>query len=426
MPTSKLKIIIIGAGVAGLAAANKLAENNFAVTILEARDRIGGRIWTDCSFGFPVNIGAGWLHGIENNPIADLARRAQVEFKLSKFTNILFFDRQQHIITTEKINNFYDEYETLLSRANNFAQNAAHDLSLANALKEIKPIDRTAEWYELWDWSLLRLGFYTGANLNQLSAQHWNDEETLPGGNHLVIGSYAAIVENLAQGLDIKLNTRVTKINYQNKNIKIETNKGEITADKVIVTLPLGTLQKNIVQFDPPLPSTKMSSLNNLGMGLLNRVVLKFPQPFWPIEYRGINLAAQHHPFISFFINLFYYTRQPVLMGAIGGDNARKLELLADSEIVELALTELRKGFGNAVPQPENYLITRWGQDPFCYGAYSYIPVNASNHDYEVLANPITDQLFFAGEATHKQYPASTHGAYLSGIREAERIIRQS
>jgi len=424
MKNSKPKIVIVGAGIAGLAAAHKLTEHgHFDVKILEARDRIGGRICTNYFFGFPVDVGAGWLHGIEGNPIAELAKQAHVQFVNFKFTDILFFNREGKKIPVKDIDYFRDEFADFLQKAEALAQHASHDVSLEKMLLTVRPSDRTADWYFLWNWMMIYLGLYTGSNLSQLSAKYWDIEETLPGGNNLVMGGYANIIKGFAKNLDIQFNTIVTKINYQDKLISVATNQGEMQCDAVVVTLPLGVLQKDSVQFSPVLPNDKKAAINRLSMGLLNRVVLKFNRVFWPVEHSGFFVEPKNNPAIPYFINLHYYNQQPVLVGTISGSHAQSLETLPDEKIIDIAMTELRHCFGNQIPNPESHIITRWLNDPYSHGSYSYTPVHATPSDYDVLANPINQQLFFAGEATNKQYPATTHGAYLSGIREAQRII---
>jgi monoamine oxidase len=95
---------------------------------------------------------------------------------------------------------------------------------------------------------------------------------------------------------------------------------------------------------------------------------------------------------------------------------------LADKEIVAEAMATLRRIYGEAIPDPAAWLITRWAADPFAGGSYSYTPVGADSEDYEQMAAPVGDRLFFAGEATHREHSATVHGAFLSGLREAQRI----
>jgi monoamine oxidase len=132
-----------------------------------------------------------------------------------------------------------------------------------------------------------------------------------------------------------------------------------------------------------------------------------------------------HFNALSFsgFFNLHHFIEEPILIGFSGGDKAAHIENFTDDAIIDYTMTDLKKVFGNDIAYPESYSLSRWGKDTYSYGSYSYTPINSSGVDYEELSNPISNRLFFAGEATTPTHPANTHGAYLSGIREAERII---
>lgn len=121
-------------------------------------------------------------------------------------------------------------------------------------------------------------------------------------------------------------------------------------------------------------------------------------------------------------MNYYVYSQQPILMAINTGTFGQHLEQLADPKIIQQAMHALQTMYGEHIPQPEDYLITRWGDDPYTQGAYSYIPVGVSGKAYDAMATPIDDRLFFAGEATSRDYASTVHGAFLSGKREAKRI----
>ncbi len=190
------------------------------------------------------------------------------------------------------------------------------------------------------------------------------------------------------------------------------------------MTVPLGILKKNIIQFTPSLPQKKIEAINKLEMGVLDKIALKFDNIFWPKEAQVLSWIAKEYRNISWFINYASFSNEPVLVASVAGDLALKLEQLDDKALVERAMDTLRYLYGKNIPNPTDYIITRWGQDPFTYGSYSYIPVGASGADYDVLAQSVQNKLYFAGEATIKEFPGTVHGAYWSGIREAEKIIQ--
>lgn len=202
----------------------------------------------------------------------------------------------------------------------------------------------------------------------------------------------------------------------------MESRRGTFSADKAIVTLPLGVLKKGLVRFDPPLPERKTAAIERLGMGTLDMVALAFPEPFWPHDHDFIAGYPAEGDIFPRFFDRFRKTGRPILVASVGGRGAEALESLSDGEVEAAAMRPLRRLFGGAIPSPVSMRRTAWASDPFTSGSYSHIPVGASPADYDALAEPVEDVLFFAGEATNREHPATVHGAYLSGLREAARL----
>lgn len=416
---AKPTIVIIGAGIAGLAAANKLNTKQFTVTLLEARNRIGGRIHTDHSLGIPMEMGAGWIHGLENNPIAALAEQFGVQYTHSSTDNKLIFNQDRNIISATTQNQFLEKIRSTFSQAEEQVKHSRNDISLLEAMRtQLSASDKKST---LWEWFNTFLCYYTSLETDQISAKYFFEEGSITQ-NYLITNGYAKIIDGLAADCHIQLNTIVNKIDYSQNKITVMTNQGNIEADRVIVTLPLGVLKNNSVTFHPKLPQEKQDAMAKLHMGILNRLIMRFPKIFWPTEYNGIYISPNTQPSISFYLNNQYFIKEPILTGFTGGEAGRNLENLTDSDLIDLAMHQLRSAFGNNIPPPEKHLITRWGKDPFSQGSYSTVPLGASGSDYDTLAESIQNRLFFAGEATHKTFAATTHGAYLSGINAANAI----
>lgn len=419
-------ILIIGAGIAGLAACTKCQSQGFNVKILEARNYIGGRICTDHSLGIPMGRGAAWIHGIDNNPIAELAKKFNAKIAPVQWSEFMIFDRNAHLIPHEVIEKFDAKFNVFLEKAKEFAFQQYEDISLAEALSKIIENESFSQT-EMDLFTRKRLSFegYVGANMEVLSARNWDQEKTWPGDNCFVISSYQSIIEGLAKDCPIELNTVVTEIHQRENDVKIVTNHSIFYADAVIVTVPLGVLKKQTIRFHPALPAEKQKAIDVLGMGLLNITALKFPKAFWPKEPQALFFTGCFDPSsVSVFFNLYHFIEQPILIGYNGGDKGHRLEKLSDDELIKNTMTQLKKIYGDDIPSPDAYINTRWSEDPFSLGSYTHLAVGGSQRTYAALAEPIDNQIFFAGEATNSDYPATTHGAYLTGHREAERIIK--
>ncbi|XP_039288955.1 lysine-specific histone demethylase 1A, partial [Nilaparvata lugens] len=279
-----------------------------------------------------------------------------------------------------------------------------------------------------------------------------------------VRNGYSCVPVALSEGLDIKLNQAVRQIRYHSKGVEVLVssarnfhNPKTFKADVVLCTLPLGVLKQSVgaaavqqlpssVQFVPALPEWKASAINRLGFGNLNKVVLCFERIFWDpnanlFGHVGSTTASRGELFL--FWNLY---RAPVLLALVAGEAAAIMENVSDDVIVGRCIAVLKGIFGNsAVPQPKETVVTRWRADPWARGSYSYVHVGSSGSDYDMLAAPVfppsagsnpaaaqdptnsngVPRLFFAGEHTIRNYPATVHGAFLSGLREAGRIADQ-
>lgn len=308
---------------------------------------------------------------------------------------------------------------------------------------------------QLLDWHLANLEFANAAPLDCLSLRHWNQDDAYEfSGSHLVVrNGYSILPTAYADSLDIRLNTAARKIIYGEDRCEVvvqstQVNSPPITidCDIVICTLPLGVLRPPrpdldhgpTVSFNPPLPKWKTDAIQRLGFGNLNKVVLCFDRPFW--ESAAQNLFGHVGATTSSRGELFLFWaiyRAPVLIALVAGKAANMMEHVGDGIVVSRTLAVLKAIFGvDKVPEPLNYTVTRWGSDPWSHGSYSYVATGSSGEDYDIMAAPVdakgthyndvmrsgSPRLFFAGEHTMRNYPATVHGALLSGFREAARI----
>jgi monoamine oxidase len=188
-------------------------------------------------------------------------------------------------------------------------------------------------------------------------------------------------------------------------------------------TAPLGVLKASTVDFDPSLPERKQAAIRNLGMGLLDKLYLRFDRVFWPVAPDLLGYVSERKGEWIETFNLYKYLDAPILLCFNAATYGRALETFPDSEIVARAMRVLRTMFGADIPDPVAYSLTRWASDPFAGGSYSYLPPGATTADREALAEPVGERLFFAGEAASNYHPATVHGAFVSGLRAAEKLL---
>lgn len=306
----------------------------------------------------------------------------------------------------------------------------------------------TAKDMRLVNWHFANLEYANAANVGELSLSGWDQDmgNEFEGEHAVVVGGYQQVPRGLwsfPSKLDVRTNKSVAKISYEalgssGKKATIHCEDGDtIVADKVVLTAPLGVMKKESIQFDPPLPDWKTGPIGRLGFGVLNKVILVFDKPFWDVERDMFGLLRDPKTQDSMaqedyssgrgrfylFWNCIKTSGLPMLIALMAGDAAHQAETTSDGEIITEVTSQLRNVFKDVtVPDPLETIITRWGQDKFAAGSYSFVGSDALPGDYDLMAKPIGN-LFFAGEATCGTHPATVHGAYLSGLRAASEVL---
>ncbi len=414
------EVLVLGAGLAGLAAARELRRAGRRVRVLEARSRIGGRIHTDRSGSVPIELGAQWIHGSVRNPVADLAHALGLKLVATDHPAL-----QVARGGAARSGPPFGEFAKLVARARRLARRSRRDLPLGEALRRVvAAADGGGRMEEIVRSGLAWLSLVMGTEAEDLSARHWDQDRELPGPDLALPEGYDRIPRALAEGLEIHLDEPVQAVVWDARTgVRIETARGCHAAEVAIVTLPLGVLRAGQVRFVPPLPESKRLALDRLGVGVLDKVVLEFPRVFWPADGEHLGNPDPHPHELAAFTSLVPTAGAPLLVGWASGRRARELEGLADEIVVERALRTLRRLLRRRVPDPERVWIARWGADPFARGSYAHIPLGSTGRDHDRLAAPVGGCLLFAGEATSRSFPATVHGAYLSGLREARRVL---
>ena len=329
-------VAVLGAGVAGLAAARTLQDAGYSVVVVEARDRIGGRVATVRSdaWPIPVELGASWVHDVTASDLAETLERLNI--KTADFNyddNTTLFTGG---VTQESLDDAADAIETAIDSANS----AEADLSIAAAIDARGvAVDPLA----LSQFDEVELASEYGANADEMSAS-WGTAEGSQGDDLLVVGGYGGLADDLAEGLDIRLNTAVGTVSWNDNGVELVVIDGApLACDRVVVTVPLGVLAAGDVSFNPPLPDTHQNAIDTMRMGLLDKVWFVFPEQFWSNESLIWNrIDEPGTPFREWY-NLAPLTGKPVLLALHGGRTARAWAERSDDDVRAGGMTALQQ-----------------------------------------------------------------------------------
>jgi monoamine oxidase len=405
---TEVDVAVVGAGAAGIGAARRLVGNGpVSVLLLEARDRVGGRIHTIEPAGFPLDRGAEWLHSADRNPLSPIARDLgfQIHQRPPEWTTRL--RRSGETVEAES-----DWIGTREAQARARRQAAAEplDRSLASL---VAPGGR---WNALLDATST---WGNGAELDRVSVKDYVRYED-SGVNWRLRKGYGRLFEKLAEGLPVAYGVAVSRIDHGGRAIRLETARGTLTARRAVVTVPTSILATEVMRFDPPLPD-KLAAAAGLPLGVDDKLFISLSAPL-PGVGPDIYLVGS-----TTSRETMSYQVQPLGRPAIycflGGRFAAALEREGQVAMFSFAAAELSRLLGNNIRrQIAPLAATAWLQDPWSRGSYSYaLPGHAG--DRAALAAPIDNRLFFAGEATSPNFFSTAHGAWLSGLAAAEAAL---
>ena len=431
-------VIIIGAGAAGLAAASRLKKHGVRILVLEARDRIGGRIWTinDADLPVPLELGAEFLHA-EAEETRAIARQAM--------QSVVDVDGRRWLSRARRLRPFDDFEERLNKVLRRLNGERKVDRSFGEATRHLRSVSTT-------DRQLARRfveGFHA-ADLDIVSeismAEGADDPEAMRTAR--VTGGYSGIVETLAKPLEgsIRLRSPVDRITWKPGSVIVETAAGggrrraRFKAKQVVVAIPLGVFTirpgaRGSIQFDPAVP-TALRAAGEMAMGGILRVVLRFDEPFWLQARFSANQGGEDFRTMTFVQSLdtvpfqvwwtAYPNESPLLVGWSGGPQVWAMARESRAFLREAAVRSLAEVFGITATTVQRHLRAfhthNWLTDPWSRGAYSYIRVGGSGAPAR-LARPIDDTLYFAGEHVSAGRNGTVEGAITSGYRAARQIL---
>jgi monoamine oxidase len=404
---SEVDVAIVGAGAAGLGAANALLNSGSSTIVLEARDRLGGRAYTvQAAPDVMFDVGCGWLHSADKNSFVGIAR--QLNFEIDKTLPPWREGPFEEIFPPQDRADFVRAEAAFYRRAE-----AAAATGLDNpASNYLEPGNR-------WNPMIDAISSYVnGCELDRVSIldmDAYEDTEI----NWRVRRGYGALIKAYGAPCRIALNTQVTLIDHSGRRIRIETSQGTLSAGKVIVTVPTNLIADEAIRFFPAL-SAKVDAAHGLPLGIADKVTLAVDRAETLPKDGNLRGVTMRTAMGTYHLRPF---GQPCIEGFFGGSFARQLEEAGDGAFAAQSIDEIAGFLGNDFRRRLKPLAeSRWALDPFARGSYSHaLPGHFDKR--EVLAAPVDGRLFFAGEATSANFFSTAHGARDSGERAAQEVL---
>jgi len=435
-------VIIVGGGVSGLSAASTLRKNGVdKILVLEAADRIGGRVWTIDPWGSKLELGASWIHGIENSPTFQIIKDMNITIEPTiyngscpacKMNSMALYDENGHRLTKEEIAQLQDYVEKFGKYSTDYDEkNGNNALTMRDALNNFSKENNLSKvMSNRLHYTLdLLVTHEVALDLDKiaLSTTKIYGQSQVSGTNAIIPLGYNLLAAKLAKNISLELNCSVTGILYDKEIIECTTSKGTYRTKNCIVTVPLGVLKKDKIAFSPSLPNITQEAISKLDVGIFNKIYLLFPCVFWDHDVEWIEqISSSEKPnHIYDILNFGKYCKQPILLAFTAGTFGQEVEKWSDTKTVDSVMAMLKKIYGNEIPSPTSYRITRWGQDPLTFCSYSSPGLYANAQTYANFATPVKDRLYFAGEATSKTDPSTVLGAFTSGERAAKQILNK-
>jgi monoamine oxidase len=430
------RVVIVGAGIAGITAANALGHAGIETIVLEARNRIGGRLHTVDLGGSPVDLGGSWIHTPIGNPMTAWADQVGVERRpANAFDELVGWDPIDGRLDPAS----FDQLVELVSerfpaeRARLLAELGA-DVSVAHAIDRFVAEQQhlgldPAVCGRLHQFLSISAEADSSGSTSEVGLRDFPANGLEYGGDNLgdmLVGGYGRVVDATASGVDVRLGREVVGVQVRRDGAQVTLAGGEIEpGSHVLVTVPLGVLKADSIAFDPPLPAPRRAAIDRLGFGRFEKVALRFDRPFWTEAGLPhlIPLPHDQRPSIPFLIGLDRILGEPVIVAFAFGSRAGLLSDPPLSEAIDRVLELLAAATGTPVPAPTAAIRTGWGADPYSRGAYAFVRRGADPDDLDELGRPIGGRLLFAGEATGHARVGYADGALTSGIREAKRLL---
>jgi len=421
--------IVVGAGMAGMAAAQKLRAAGLNALVVEARNRVGGRCFTNNSFPAPFDYGAQLFHqvtpskvdpGATHNPLFDIATSLGVEVKPVVGPAFIQDGVPVKAAKSGPITIMYGLISTLIEEAGEEAKAAGDDESAAEATREVAK----KRWFNL-AMGLFALQF--GVSPDEISARDIYRFSTLDGElggkpyEYTVPSGMGNFVRRFADGLNVRLGVSVETIAWDGpKRVEVSTSGGKVTADAVIVTVPVALLQQGRPRFLPDLPAAHWSAIQNIRMGVVDKIGLRFSENVFG-DLPASTPCLKYADDAILRMAICKFAGQNMANMFVNGEQAERLEAMGKDALVDYAGELIGDLFGSSARQKiAGGIVNPWGSDPWAGGSFPIaLPHHANAH--RQLAKPL-GRLHFAGDATSELSYGTLVGAYATGRAAAARI----
>jgi monoamine oxidase len=401
-------VIVVGAGAAGIVAARDLKAAGKTVLVVEARDRVGGRLHTERSLGAPYDAGAAFIHFSDRNPWTLIAREVGIEARPGSWAGWSRGFAEGRPLSPEAMGRrgaAFSEVSTLIDDRDV----DDGDLSFAQALANATPDARAV--------ALQRAQMAMGEQPDRLSVAEW--QALWSGGNLVVPEGYGTLAEKAAAGLNIRLNMPVTAIRWDGPGVIVETAGGNLSARAVVVTVPVGVLKRDAIRFTPKLPASTLKGLDALSMGALTKVGLAIDPALLPNETEGGLSDMSGGSAMTVQIRPHGH---PLIVCHIGGDPARALCEAGEAAAIDHVTNRLANILGaDARKAIKGGRLAGWWVDPYARGGFSVARIGRFA-DRELLSRPVGGRIWFAGEANAGPASVTAGGAAIAGQAAAKEI----
>jgi monoamine oxidase len=429
------RVVVVGAGIAGLTVANALMHAGVDCVVVEARQRIGGRLHTVDLAGSPVDMGGSWIHHPIGNPMRTFARQVGIPCRTGDpLPELAGFDGAEghRLSAVEVAANLRILYETFPEALGRLRIELGPEASVAEAIEAfVVSADLTPVQARQARQGLRAMIEAESADLSERQSLQWMWNEIEYDGNYfgdLPTGGYRTLVDAMAAGVDVRLGVEVDDVSISAGGVAVRAVDGATErGSHAVVTVPLGVLKQGSPRFTPALPPDRSAAIERLGFGHYEKVALRFDHPFWRDAGFPHAMLFPHDPTESavWVIGQDAFDAGPTLVCFVFHNATSRVLDATTDQAAQWVLTMLAEAIGRPCPPPTAVAVSGWARDPYSLGAYTHIPPGAEPADVDLLGNPINGRLLFAGEHTQSARMAYADGALTSGIREAKRLLHQ-